>query len=137
MAIKMRALAERFSALCAVALGASVAVSAMAGPDEVKGPGFDPGCFAPRDSSVKYLKYPTKKGPFKIALVNGYVGNAWRIQMVQTAKAYAGTYGADFQWATAGSSLSRALYRPVVPHAGWFDDTHSIPSKSYAIMGPD
>jgi len=88
MAIKMRALAERFSALCAVALGASVAVSAIAGPEEVKGPGFDPGCFAPRDSSVKYLKYPTKKGPFKIALVNGYVGNAWRIQMVQTAKAY-------------------------------------------------
>jgi ribose transport system substrate-binding protein len=64
MAIKMRALAEQSSALCAVVLAASVAGSAMAGPEEVKGPGFDPGCFAPRDASVKYLKYPAKKGPF-------------------------------------------------------------------------
>jgi ribose transport system substrate-binding protein len=31
---------------------------------------------------------PGEEGTFKIALVNGYVGNAWRIQMVQTAKAY-------------------------------------------------
>jgi len=56
--------------------------------EEVSGPGVDPQCFAPRDASVKFLKYPAKTAPFKIALVNGYVGNTWRIQMVQTAKAY-------------------------------------------------
>jgi ribose transport system substrate-binding protein len=35
------------------------------------------------------MQWPAKKPPFRIALVNGYVGNAWRIQMVKTAKAYA------------------------------------------------
>jgi ribose transport system substrate-binding protein len=88
VATKTRALAERFSVLSALTLAALFAGSAMAGPKEVKGPGFDPGCFAPRDSGVKYLQYPAKKGPFRIALVNGYVGNTWRIQMVQTAKAF-------------------------------------------------
>jgi len=69
-------------------MAVSFASSAMAGPETVSGPGFDPACFAPRDASVKYLKYPAKEGPLRIALVNGYVGNTWRIQMVQTAKAY-------------------------------------------------
>ena len=32
---------------------------------------------------------PAKKGPFRIALANGYIANTWRIQMIQTAKAYA------------------------------------------------
>lgn len=89
MDVKIGTLAERLGGLSAFAFAAFFATSTMAGPQEVSGPGVDPQCFAPRDASVKFLKYPAKTGPFKIALVNGYVGNTWRIQMVQTAKAYA------------------------------------------------
>jgi ribose transport system substrate-binding protein len=85
---KSRALSNRLGGISALAFVAFFAGSAIAGPQEVSGPGADPECFAPRDDSVKYLQYPAKEGPFRIALVNGYVGNTWRIQMVQTAKAY-------------------------------------------------
>jgi ribose transport system substrate-binding protein len=85
--VKIGTLAERLGGLSAFAFAAFFATSTMAGPQEVSGPGVDPQCFAPREASVKFLKYPAKTGPFKIALVNGYVGNTWRIQMVQTAKA--------------------------------------------------
>jgi ribose transport system substrate-binding protein len=59
------------------------------GPKVVPGPGYQPECFAPWDAKTKYLQWAAKKPPFRLALVNGYVGNAWRIQMVKTAKAYA------------------------------------------------
>jgi ribose transport system substrate-binding protein len=59
------------------------------GPKVVAGPGYMPECFAPWDKNTKFLQWPTRKPPFRIALVNGYVGNAWRIQMVKTAKAFA------------------------------------------------
>lgn len=58
------------------------------GPSVVPGPGYLPECFAPWDKNTKYLQWPARKPPFRVALVNGYVGNAWRIQMVKTAKAY-------------------------------------------------
>jgi ribose transport system substrate-binding protein len=60
-----------------------------AGPKVVSGPGYQPECFAPWSKDTRYFQWPAKKPPFRIALVNGYVGNAWRIQMVKTAKAYA------------------------------------------------
>lgn len=59
-----------------------------AGPNVVKGPNSDPTCFAPWASNTKLLQYAAKKGPYRIALSNGYVANSWRIQMIQTAKAY-------------------------------------------------
>jgi ribose transport system substrate-binding protein len=59
------------------------------GPKVVPGPGTLPQCFAPWDKATKYLQWPAKKPPFRVALVNGYVGNAWRVQMVKTAKAFA------------------------------------------------
>jgi len=59
------------------------------GPKVVEGPGFMPECFAPWNKETKYLQWPARKPPFRIALVNGYVGNAWRIQMVKTAKTFA------------------------------------------------
>ena len=62
---------------------------AAAGPQIVAGPGADPACFAPWSADKHYLQWPAKTGPYKIALVNGFVGNTWRIQMVKTAKAYA------------------------------------------------
>ncbi|HVR63554.1 MAG TPA: sugar ABC transporter substrate-binding protein [Polyangia bacterium] len=68
---------------------APAADEGSAGPKVVSGPGYQPECFAPWSKDTKYLQWPAKKPPFRIALVNGYVGNAWRIQMVKTAKAYA------------------------------------------------
>lgn len=62
---------------------------AFAGPESVSGPGVDPTCFAPWSAETKFMQWPAKVGPFKIAVVNGFVGNTWRIQMVKTAKAYA------------------------------------------------
>jgi ribose transport system substrate-binding protein len=43
----------------------------------------------PWAADTKFVQYPAKKGPFRIALANGYIANTWRIQMIQTAKAYA------------------------------------------------
>jgi ABC-type sugar transport system, periplasmic component len=61
----------------------------LAGPEIVSGPGADPACFAPWDAQTKYMQWPAKEGPFRIAVVNGFVGNTWRIQMIKTAKAFA------------------------------------------------
>ena len=67
----------------------SFATSAIAGPEVVSGPGVQPECFAPLAEETKFLKFPKKDGPYRIALANGFVGNTWRIQMIKTAKAYA------------------------------------------------
>jgi ribose transport system substrate-binding protein len=64
-------------------------VSDGTGPKIVPGPGTMPECFAPWNKDTKFLQWPAKKPPYRIALVNGYVGNEWRIQMVKTAKAFA------------------------------------------------
>ena len=87
---------RRHDLYCAVAFGAlltavyaSNSTPSFAGPAVVAGPSADPACFAPWSAETKYFKYPAKKGPFRIALANGYIANTWRIQMIQTAKAYA------------------------------------------------
>lgn len=74
----------------AIMAGAFVCQGAAlaAGPNVVTAPNSDPTCFAPWESSTKLLQYAAKKGPYRIALSNGYVANSWRIQMIQTAKAY-------------------------------------------------
>jgi ribose transport system substrate-binding protein len=64
-------------------------VAAIAGPKMVSGPGPDPNCFKPWNAQTKYIQWEKKPGPYRIAVVNGFVGNTWRIQMIQTAKAYA------------------------------------------------
>ncbi|HVY51250.1 MAG TPA: sugar ABC transporter substrate-binding protein [Devosia sp.] len=69
----------------AFAIGPSLAD----GPEIVSGPAADPGCYVPWSADTKFFKYPAKTGPFRIALANGYIANTWRIQMIQTAKAYA------------------------------------------------
>ncbi|UVK51959.1 ABC transporter substrate-binding protein [Mesorhizobium sp. AR02] len=60
-----------------------------AGPEIVKGPAAEPDCFAPWAADTLFFKFPKKAGPYRIALANGYIANTWRIQMIQTAKAYA------------------------------------------------
>ncbi len=62
---------------------------AIADPEIVPGPASDPGCMAPWSKDTKFFKFPAKKAPYRIALANGYIANTWRIQMIQTAKAYA------------------------------------------------
>src|ERR1700733_3208239 len=62
---------------------------ALAGPKIVSGPGANPECFKPWSDKTKFFQWDKKPGPYKIALVNGFVGNTWRIQMVKTAKAFA------------------------------------------------
>ena len=64
-------------------------VARAAGPEVVSGPSADPGCFAPWTPQTKFFKFAPRKGPYRIALANGYIANTWRIQMIQTAKAYA------------------------------------------------
>src|SRR3569623_3530571 len=69
----------------ALAVGPSMA----AGPAIVSGPSADPQCYVPWAADTKFVQYPAKKGPYRLALANGYIANTWRIQMIQTAKAYA------------------------------------------------
>ena len=88
MNTKLHALTSCLGGISTLVLAGFFTGSVVAGPQERGGPGVDPACFAPRDASVKYLQYPAKTGRLRLALVNGYVGNTWRIQMVQTAKAY-------------------------------------------------
>jgi len=63
--------------------------TAMAEPEVVSGPAAEAECFVPWSADTKFFKFPKKDGPYRIALANGYIANTWRIQMIQTAKAYA------------------------------------------------
>ena len=88
MLLRRLMLSAAFVGALAFAAGA-----ATAAPKVVPGPGHNPECFAPWSADTKFLQWEAKPGPYRIALVNGYVGNLWRIQMVQTAKAFAETPG--------------------------------------------
>lgn len=78
--------AAAFVSLSALSLLAS---SAIAEPAIVSGPASDPNCYVPWSQETSFFQFEEKKGPYRIALANGYVANTWRIQMIQTAKAYA------------------------------------------------
>jgi len=67
----------------------ALGTAAHAEPKIVSGPAAQPECFAPWSADTKFFQYAKKPGPYRIALANGYIANTWRIQMVQTAKAYA------------------------------------------------
>jgi ribose transport system substrate-binding protein len=73
--------AAAFSALAGSAVAADMKV--------VSGPSADPQCFVPWANDTKFLQWPKKAGPYRIALANGFIANTWRIQMIKTAKAYA------------------------------------------------
>lgn len=49
---------------------------------------YRPECFAPAPGTTT-ISYPAKEGPYKIAFVNGFAGNDWRIAAIQAAKAWA------------------------------------------------
>lgn len=67
------------SAALAVALAASAPVNAETYRAE---------CFAPAPDTGT-IQYEAKEGPYKLAFVNGFAGNDWRIQAIQSAKAWA------------------------------------------------
>ena len=78
-------------AVCLLIAGAvlSMGGSAVAAPKVVAGPAGDPNCMVPWTAQTKFFQFAKKNGPYRIALANGYIANTWRIQMIQTAKAYA------------------------------------------------
>jgi ribose transport system substrate-binding protein len=87
-AIEENLMLNRACAAAATALLAT-GLATAAPPKVVTQPNSDPQCFAPWASNTKLFQYPAKKGPYRIALANGYIANTWRIQMIKTAKAYA------------------------------------------------
>jgi ribose transport system substrate-binding protein len=89
-------------------------VAVFAGPKIVSGPGANPECFKPWSDKTKFFQWDKKPGPYKIALVNGFVGNIWRIQMVKTAKAFAELPGIkenikEFKVVSTGTDVAAQL----------------------------
>jgi ribose transport system substrate-binding protein len=76
------------AALCLAAV-AGFGGAALAGPEVVSGPGAEPECFKPQSADTKFFQWPAKEPPYRIALVNGFIANDWRVQMIRVAKAYA------------------------------------------------
>jgi ribose transport system substrate-binding protein len=104
--------------LCAVSgtlvAGLLASTVAFAGPKIVSGPGANPECFKPWSSATKFFQWDKKPGPYKIALVNGFVGNTWRIQMVKTAKAFSEQPGIkenikEFKVVSTGTDVAAQL----------------------------
>ena len=58
-------------------------------PKSYPAPPPTPECMVPWAADTQFFKFPKKDGPYRVALANGYIANTWRIQMIQTAKAYA------------------------------------------------
>ena len=75
--------------LAVASLLCGVSQAAFAQAQVVAGPSAEPECFVPWTDQTKFFQFPKKEGPYRIALANGYIANTWRIQMIQTAKAYA------------------------------------------------
>jgi len=69
----------------------ALAGAVAAGPAAVAADTYLPACFRAGPASEAVIKLPAKKGPYRIAFANGFIGNAWRVQMIQTLKAYAAT----------------------------------------------
>ena len=90
-------------------------VAAFAGPkDRLRGPAPTRPASSPGRRKTKYLQWDKKPGPYRIAVVNGFVGNTWRIQMIQTAKAFAEQPGIkekikEFKVVSTGTDVAAQL----------------------------
>ncbi|MEZ5670759.1 MAG: sugar ABC transporter substrate-binding protein [Alphaproteobacteria bacterium] len=107
---------SRIASATVAVLGAGLlsATTALADPAVVEGPGYLPECFAPWSAETQYFQWEPREGPYRIALVNGFVGNTWRIQMIQTAKAFAEQPGiaeniAEFKIVSTGTDAAAQL----------------------------
>jgi ribose transport system substrate-binding protein len=86
----------------------------FAGPSIVDGPGANPECFKPWSAETKFFQWEKKQGPYRIAVVNGFVGNTWRIQMIKTAKAFVEQAGIkenvkEFKVVSTGTDVAAQL----------------------------
>jgi len=70
-------------------LAATLAAGLTAPATGMAADGAQAECFRPLPGNSTSVTLPAKKGPYRIAFANGYIGNAWRVQMIQTLKAYA------------------------------------------------
>ena len=53
---------------------------------------YDPdACFRAAPNNDGMVSFPAKEGPYTIGISNSFIGNAWRTQMIQMAKAWAAT----------------------------------------------
>jgi ribose transport system substrate-binding protein len=87
--VKSRMLLNLAAGAATAVIMAFAVAPALAEPEIVAGPSDDATCYVPWTADTTYFKYPAKTGPYRVALANGYIANTWRIQMIQTAKAYA------------------------------------------------
>lgn len=109
-----RLLAGTAIALSMAFVGLGAPTTSNAAPEIVEGPGYLPECFAPWTEETQYFQWDAREGPYQIALVNGFVGNTWRIQMIQTAKAFVEQEGikenvADFRVISTGTDAAAQL----------------------------
>ena len=70
-------------------MGPLLDVAPTDGPTVVASGNADPACFVPWSETTRLFRYEPRPAPYRVALVNGYIGNDWRRQMIATAKAYA------------------------------------------------
>jgi ribose transport system substrate-binding protein len=74
------------------ALFVACAGNAQAGwREQTDAPSFQPECFRPWDEDTQTWIHEARDGPYRIAVVNSFTGNTWRIQMLKTLLAYAKT----------------------------------------------
>lgn len=71
------------SAAAVLAISLTIAGTAFAAST------YDPQCFKPWSPDTAIMHFKPKPSPYRIALVNGYVGNSWRLQMIESLRAYA------------------------------------------------
>lgn len=50
---------------------------------------FMPECYKPAAGDASVIRYAPRTGPFRIAVANGHTGIPWRMQMIQSVKAWA------------------------------------------------
>lgn len=75
--------------VAAATVAVAASISATSGWAADAKPNPNPDCFRPWTDTTKMINYPAKEGPYRLALVNGFAGNDWRIQMIQSTKAWA------------------------------------------------
>lgn len=108
-------MARSFALPAAVLAGLLLSTTvALAGPKVVNGPGANAECFKPWSAQTKFMQWDKKPGPYRIAVVNGFVGNTWRIQMIKTAKAFAEQAGIkenikEFKVVSTGTDVAAQL----------------------------
>ncbi len=86
----------------------------------------------PWAADTQFFQFPKKEGPYRVALANGYIANTWRIQMIQTAKAYAAQPEvaaklAEFKVVSTGEDVPRRSRRST---------TSSIPAMTPSSSTP-